>query len=597
MQFLVLSILDRLDHLNAVVASAASAPATNPTTSNWLVHLLRNSTNADHSVNVAQSVVILAIVAATGLLLGTIRFPAKITLGVAGVLFAGLFFGQMGFKIDHNVMDFAREFGLILFVYTIGVQVGPGFLASLRKQGLPLNLMAAGIVVLGVAITIGIALFAFEKHERPIAVGILSGATTNTPSLGAARTALRDIKDVPEATRPKLGMAYAMAYPFGIVGIILTMLIMKAVFKISTQKEADLLAAADSRTGKKLETMNLELKNPNLDGLFLRDVPTLGQSGVVVSRVLQAGHAQVAKGDTVLKLGDILLAVGPREALEDLKLIVGVESKVDVKATPSKLTARRLLVTKSGVLGQTIQEIDPLARFGVIVTRINRGDVEIPPTPSTKIQFGDALVVVGEPEAIKQVALEMGDSPKQLNHPQIIPIFVGIALGVIIGSWPFTFSGMPAPVRLGLAGGPLLIAIVLSRLGNIGSLVWYLPQSANFALREVGIVLFLACVGLASGEGFVKTLVDQGWVWMIYGVIITFLPLLIMALFARIVMKMNYLPLCGLLAGSMTDPPALAFAGSMTGSDAPSVSYATVYPLVMLLRVLSGQAMILFLMS
>lgn len=578
----------------AAAAATTTATQAEPATAGWLTELFYNPHHRE-AVEVAQSVLVIGLVAAAGLFLGTVKV-FRISLGIGGVLFAGLLFGHLGFRINPQILHFAREFGLILFVYTIGMQVGPGFLSSLRRNGLPLNLMAASIVLLGVAITVAIALVAFDKPDRAVAVGLFSGATTNTPSLAAARQALKDVPSAPAGLPATLGNAYAVAYPFGILGIIFAMLLIRGVFRINTQKEGELLAALSSKDASKLETLNLELKNPNLDGLAIRDVPTLGQSGVVISRVLKAGQAQVAHGDTVLKLGDVLLAVGPREGLEDLKLIVGAESKVDVKAVPSHLSSRRLLVTKPQALGKSIRELDPLKRFGVVVTRIHRAEVELPPAPDVKLQFADHILVVGEADAIKAFAQDVGDAPKQLNHPHIIPIFLGIALGVILGSWPISVAGMPAPVKLGLAGGPLLVAIVLSRIGNIGPLVWYMPMSANFMLRELGIVLFLACVGLDSGGEFVSTLRTHGLQWMFYGALITAVPLLVVGLVGRTIFKVNYMNLCGLLSGSMTDPPALAFAGQMTGSEAPHVAYATVYPLVMILRIITAQVMILMLM-
>jgi putative transport protein len=328
----------------------------------------------------------------------------------------------------------------------------------------------------------------------------------------------------------------------------------------------------------------------------LERVPTLAESGVVISRVMKNGQTMVGSADTTLHIGDVLLAVGPRERLEELKVIVGTESRVDVRGIPSKITTRRIVVTKSGALGKTIQELAIGTRFNVRITRVSRAEIELPPTPDLKLQFADNLLAVGEESAIRAVANELGDSPKRLNFPQIIPIFVGIALGVILGSWPVSLPGVPAPVKLGLAGGPLVVAILLSRLGNIGPLVWHMPISANFILREIGIVLFLACVGLQSGNRFVETLTQgPGLQWALYGAAITFVPLFLVALFARMIYKLNYMSLCGLLAGSMTDPPALAFATGMTSSEAPSVSYATVYPLVMLLRVLAAQGMVIFL--
>lgn len=558
----------------------------------WLNNLFFDTGSA------AQAALILALVIVVGLGLGAIRVFG-VGLGVAGVLFAGLIFGHFRLGVNHEVMEFAREFGLILFVYTIGVQVGPGFLASLRKQGLPLNLMAAAIVLLGVATTVFVAFVFLSPAERPAALGLFSGATTNTPSLAAAQQALKDLPGAPgEAAQALPGLGYAVAYPFGILGILLTMLLVRTVFRVDLRREAEALARQHRRDEAHLATRNLEVRNPNIEGLPLSAVPTLDGSGIVVSRVLHGDETRVARGDTVLHGGDVLLAVGPEEALERLRVVVGEESPTDVRAAPgSAITTRRILVTRDQALNKTIPELDMGNRYGVIVTRINRGAVDLPVTLGVRLQFGDNLVVVGEAEAIERAAREvLGDSVKRLNHPQILPIFVGVALGVLLGSWPINLPGFPAPVKLGLAGGPLLVAIVLSRLGKVGPLVWYLPLSANMALREVGIALFLACVGLKSGDQFLATLAGgEGLRWMACGALITALPLLTVGLFAHLVLKLNYLYLCGLLAGSMTDPPALAFAGTLTNSEAPSVAYATVYPLVMLLRVLAAQAIALFL--
>jgi len=571
-----------LTHTLAALAAGSSS---------WLKDLFSQD-------SVAHAVLILGLVAAAGLAIGTVRV-FKVSLGVAGVLFAGLAFGQMGFSINQQVTEFAREFGLILFVYTIGIQVGPGFIASLRRNGLPLNLMAAAIVLLGVAMTLLVYFAMMHRQDLPAAVGLFAGATTNTPSLAAAGEALRQAAGDGERAAQVLkqpGIAYAVAYPFGIIGIILTMLLVRAVFRIDPQHEAELLAAMQPRP-EPLQTLNLEVRNPNLDGVRIRDLPTLGDSGVVISRVLHDGQIQVARGDTILHSGDVIHAVGPRRGLEQLRLIVGVESPIDLKGLPAAITSRRLLVTRTRALGRSIQELDPLKRFGLMVTRISRAEIELPPTAEVKLQFGDTLVVVGEEAAIARFAQEVGDAPRQLNHPQVIPLFLGIALGVLVGSWPLSLPGLPAPVKLGLAGGPLIVAIILSRLGNIGPLVWYMPISANFLLREVGIVLFLAAVGLRSGDQFLQTLAGPGLLWMGYGALITLVPLLVVGFAARIFYKLNYLSLCGLLAGSMTDPPALAFAGAMTGSESPSIAYATVYPLVMLLRVLSAQAMVILLFT
>jgi putative transport protein len=540
--------------------------------------------------SVSLTILVLSVAAAAGLGLGSIRIFG-ITLGIGGVLFAGLLVGQLlgPGKLSAEILDFSREFGLILFVYTIGVQVGPGFFASLRRQGLPLNLMAAAIVLLGALITIGISFWGGVGMAD--AVGLLCGGTTNTPSLAAASQALRENKGM-DSTAGTVS-AYAIAYPFGILGIILTMVMIRSLFRVSLKAENEALAR-EMPSRPPLAKMSLEVANPNLDGRAIGRIPSLDDGDVVVSRILKGGVLQVASPETIVGMGDVLLAVGPREALEDLRVVVGRESRTDLSALPSEITARRFLVTQNKALGLTVDELDLLGRLGVAITRIRRGEVELPPSPNVVLQFGDSVMAVGEAEALKKAAKELGDSPRQLNHPQVIPIFVGIALGVIVGSIPIRIAGIPAPVKLGLAGGPLIVAILLSRFSKIGPLVWYLPQSANFALREVGIVLFLATVGVNSGSQFFQTLImGDGLYWMAMGALITAGPLVTVALFARMVMKLNYMSLCGLLAGSMTDPPALQFAGTVTQSDAPSIAYASVYPLVMLLRVLVAQVLVL----
>jgi putative transport protein len=553
-----------------------------------------------------------------GLAIGSIRIKG-VSLGIAGVLFSGLIVGHFygpGYwtpptaghfegGLDEHVLHFAQEFGLILFVYTIGVQVGPGFFASLRKQGLPLNIMAASIVLLSVLVTVGIRYVG--QVETPAAVGLFSGATTNTPSLAASQAALRD--QLSKQKHPETGqplytadqirekvnvpvLGYAVAYPFGIMGIIMAMLLIRGIGRIDPHKEAEAFAALGARKEKALSVMNIEVKNPNLHGKRIIDIPALPELGVVISRVARNGDAKVARRETVLEQGNVLLAVGPKERLNQLRDVVGDESTIDIRTLPSKIITRRVVVTQNQVLGKTVAELDLSQRFGVMMTRLARVDVEIPPT-RTKLQFGDTCVLVGEEESVKEAAAFLGDQVKKLSHPQIIPIFVGIVLGVIVGSWPINI-GLPAPVKLGLAGGPLVVAIILSRLGHIGPLVWHLPASANLAIREIGIVLFLACVGLRSGDQFLDTLRNgDGFYWMAVATLITILPLLVVGFIGRFVYKVNFLTLCGVLAGSMTDPPALAFANTVSQSDAPSVSYATVYPLTMLLRVLSAQALVL----
>jgi putative transport protein len=551
----------------------------------WLIELLRGD-------SVAHSVLILSLVAASGMLLGSVRVFG-ITLGVAGVLFTGLLFGHFKASINLHVLEFAREFGLILFVYTVGMQVGPGFIASLRQQGLPLNLMAASVVVLGVVTTVAVSLWG--GIDMATAVGLFAGGTTNTPALGAAQQALKNLTNYTEELGKLPGLGYAIAYPFGIIGIIMTMGLIRTLFRIQPAAEAAEFTRQQQSNTPKLTTLNLVIENANLKGLPLSKVPGLTDSGVVISRIYHEGKVEVAQPDTVIQPGDVVLAVGPQHKVEEMRLILGSPSTMDLRRIGAHVTTRRVVVTKKQILGHSLDELDLHEKYGVTITRISRAEIEFTPTSNFRFQFGDTVLVVGEEADIQRVAQLLGNSPKQLNHPQVVPIFVGIALGILLGSWPFQFANVPAPVRLGLAGGPLLAAIILSRIGRIGSVVWYMPLSANFMLREVGITLFLACVGLKAGDQFLPTLLrGQGLYWMGMASLITLVPLLVVGLIARSFYKLNFMSVCGLLAGSMTDPPALAFANTISGSDSPSVAYATVYPLTMFLRVLSAQILVLF---
>lgn len=551
----------------------------------WLVELLSGE-------SVAHAVLILSFVAASGMLVGSVRLFG-VSLGVAGVLFTGLLLGHLKVSLNMHVLEFAREFGLILFVYTVGMQVGPGFISSLRQQGLPLNLMAAGVVGLGVVLTIAISLWA--GIDMATAVGLFAGGTTNTPALGAAQQALKNVAGYTEDMGKLPGLGYAIAYPFGIIGIILTMGFIKTIFRIKPVSEAAEFTRQLQSNTPKLTTLNLAVENPNLQGLPISRIPGLLDSGVVISRICHEGKIEVARPDMLLQKGDTVLAVGPHDKVDEIRLIVGSPSPLDLRREATHLTTRRVVVTKKQVLGKTLDELCLHEKYGVTITRISRAEIEFTPTSNFRFQFADTVLVVGEEEDIENAAHLLGNAPKQLDHPQVVPIFIGIALGILLGSWPFQFPHVPAPVRLGLAGGPLLAAILLSRIGRIGSVVWYMPLSANFMLREVGITLFLACVGLRSGDQFLPTLLHgQGAYWMLMASMITLVPLVIVGVFARAVYRLNFMSICGLLSGSMTDPPALAFANSMAGSDSPSVSYATVYPLTMFLRVLSAQLLVLF---
>ncbi len=542
----------------------------------------------------AQTVVILCIVGALGLAIGSIRVLG-VSLGIGGVLFAGLLFGHFNISLQEHVMDFVREFGLILFVYTIGMQVGPGFFGSLRRHGMQLNLLALSIVLLG--LLVAVVIHRAGGVPVPVVAGLFAGATTNTPALAAAQQALKDVVGLPPEAITQPALAYAIAYPFGILGIIFTMLLIRWVFRVDPHEEAKQFLQQQVASIPRPVTMNIEVQNPNLEGLPLERVPLYAESGVVVSRILHGNEVVVAQPDSVIHVGDVLLAVGPREKLEEFKLVVGKETSTDIRRIPSAITTKRIIVTKKSAVGKSLEELETPRIYDVAITRVSRSDIEFTPTPDFKLQFGDTVLAVGESSAIQKVAQELGDSPKQLNHPQMIPILLGIVLGVILGAYPVFFPGVPAPVRLGLAGGPLIVAILLSRLGRLGPLVWYMPISANFMMREIGIVLFLACVGLRAGGQFMSTLLHgDGVKWMAYGVAITLIPIVTVSLVARLHLKQNFASMCGVLAGSMTDPPALAFAGQVTGSEVPYISYATVYPLTMLMRVLGAQALVIVLM-
>lgn len=554
----------------------------------WLIQLFTGH-------NTAHTVIILSMVIALGVAIGHVKIFG-ISLGIAGVLFSGLAFGHFHLTVNEEIIEFAREFGLILFVYTIGMQVGPGFFASFRRQGLKLNLLAISVVLLGVATAI--AIHFLGGLDIPVVVGLLSGAVTNTPGLGAAQQALRErLADQPDVLALP-GMAYAVAYPFGILGIILTMIAVRYFFRINPEQEAVAFDESHGHKGAQPANYNIAVTNSRLVGQQVRRLASLVQAEFVISRLLRQDKVEVPTAETTLQMGDVLHVVCTPENAEKLAMVVGdVTKDVDVRKVNSLLTSRNILVTQNAVVGKSIRELDLMSRYGVAITRINRAGLELVAKAGSELMIGDRITVVGEESQLKKVSVELGDSLKVLNHPNILPVFIGIIIGVIVGSIPFQIPGVPAPVKLGLAGGPLLVSILLSRWGRVGPVVWYLPLSANLVLREVGITLFLACVGLKSGGRFIETLVaGDGLYWLAMGALITAVPMVIVGFTARYVFKLNYLSLCGLLAGSMTDPPALGFANQIASSDAPSITYASVYATVMFLRILTAQAIVLLLL-
>lgn len=545
--------------------------------------------------DIARVMLTLSLVAVGGLALGQIKVRG-VGLGIGGVLFAGLAAGhaarEAGVAFDAHVLHFVREFGLILFVYTIGVQVGPGFFVALKRAGLRLNLLAAAIVALGLATAAAIHLV--SGAPLPAVLGIFSGAVTNTPSLGAAQEILGAVHaPTGQMALPSLG--YAVAYPFGIAGILLAMGLLRAAFRIDPIAEAAAFERQRNAEVASLETLDVAVRNPGVVGLAVKDIVRADQ-GVVASRMMRAGQLRVPHPDTPVEPGDVLHLVGSRPRLDRLKTYLGQEAEVPLTTKGTDIRWERLVVTSDGVLGKSIAQLDIADSYDVVFSRVTRAGVELVPSPALRLQFGDILTAIGLPKDIQRVSSLIGNSRRRLQQVEFIPVFIGIALGLLIGSIPLHLPGMPAPLKLGLAGGPLVAAILLSRLGHLGPLVWFMPPAANTALREIGIVLFLAVVGLMSGGRFVETLVHgDGATWVLYGALITMVPLLIVGFVARAVMKMNYLTACGLLSGSMTDPPALAFANAMSVSEAPSLAYATVYPLVMCLRILAPQVLVLML--
>ncbi|MEZ7001064.1 putative transporter [Klebsiella variicola] len=540
---------------------------------------------------IALTVSVLALVAVVGLWIGNVKIRG-VGFGIGGVLFGGIIVGhfvdQAGVALSSPMLHFIQEFGLILFVYTIGIQVGPGFFASLRVSGLRLNLFAILIVILGGLVTA--VLHKLFNIPLPVVLGIFSGAVTNTPALGAGQQILRDL-GVPFEVVDQMGMSYAMAYPFGICGILLTMWLVRLFFRINVEKEAQRFEESSGNGHANLHTINVRVENPNLNQMAIQDVPMLISDNIVCSRLKRGELLMVPAPGTLIQAGDLLHLVGRPEDLHNAQLVIGQEVATSLSTRGTDLKVERVVVTNEKVLGKKIRDLHVKQRYDVVISRLNRAGVELVASSSASLQFGDILNLVGRQEAIDAVAAELGNAQQKLQQVQMLPVFIGIGLGVLLGSIPLFIPGFPAALKLGLAGGPLIMALILGRIGSIGKLYWFMPPSANLALRELGIVLFLAVVGLKSGGDFVATLTQgEGLSWIAYGIFITAIPLLTVGILARMLAKMNYLTLCGMLAGSMTDPPALAFANNLHAtSGAAALSYATVYPLVMFLRIITPQ--------
>lgn len=541
--------------------------------------------------DIALTVSILALVAVVGLFIGNVKFRG-VGLGIGGVLFGGIIVGhfvsQAGMTLSSDMLHVIQEFGLILFVYTIGIQVGPGFFASLRVSGLRLNLFAILIVVIGGLVTA--LLHKLFNISLPVVLGIFSGAVTNTPALGAGQQILRDL-GTPMEMVDQMGMSYAMAYPFGICGILFTMWLLRVMFRVNVETEAQQHESTRTNGGALIKTINIRVDNPNLHDLAIKDVPILNGDKIICSRLKREETLKVPSPETLIQLGDLLHLVGQPADLHNAQLVIGQEVDTSLSTKGTDLRVERVVVTNENVLGKRIRDLHFKERYDVVISRLNRAGVELVASSDISLQFGDILNLVGRPSAIDAVANVLGNAQQKLQQVQMLPVFIGIGLGVLLGSIPVFVPGFPAALKLGLAGGPLIMALILGRIGSIGKLYWFMPPSANLALRELGIVLFLSVVGLKSGGDFVNTLVNgEGLSWIGYGALITAVPLMTVGILARMLAKMNYLTMCGMLAGSMTDPPALAFANNLHAtSGAAALSYATVYPLVMFLRIITPQ--------
>lgn len=544
--------------------------------------------------DIALTVSLISLVSVIGLWLGQIKIRG-VGLGIGGVLFGGIlvahFAAQWGIQLDPHTLHFIQEFGLILFVYTIGIQVGPAFFSSLRQSGLKLNGFALLIVALsGLLVIILHKLFAIPL---PAILGVFSGAVTNTPSLGAGQQILNELG----ADTAVMGMGYAIAYPFGIIGILISMWLIRVLLHINIEQEATEFERHHNADKIGLSTQNVKITNPNLNGLTLKELPDFELHDVVYSRLKRNGELFVPKVDTQLQIGDILHLVGEPSTLRKMQLILGENVETSLSTKGTMFRSERAVVTNEKVFGKQIRQLMLKGKYDVVISRLNRAGVELVANGEMHLQFGDVLTLVGRKEDIDTVMAIIGNAQQKLQQVQMLPIFIGIGLGVLLGSIPLYLPGFPVALKLGLAGGPLVVALLLARIGSIGKLYWFMPPSANLALREIGIVLFLAVVGWKAGGNFLSTLLSKdGMIWIAAGAVITAIPLLITAIVARLYGKLNYLTLCGLLAGSMTDPPALAFANALKETNgAAALAYATVYPLVMFCRIVLPQILAILL--
>lgn len=554
----------------------------------WLITLISKE-------SIAQTLLIYSFAISAGVLLGKIKFGG-VSLGVTFVLFIGLALGHFGFTVNDELLHFIKEFGLILFIFSIGLQVGPGFFSSFKKDGMLLNALAFSIVLLGIVTAIVIYLVSNGTLEMPMLVGVLSGAVTNTPGLGAAQEALKQLFDAGQISEvPQIGLGYAVAYPLGVIGTILGLILIRVIFRIKLDKENEVLINKHNENKQdKPEKITLKVTNKAIFGKTLQECKDLIGRKFVISRIMHQDSTFVPWKNTIIEENDLLLVVCSTNDLSAITAFVGETTSFVWEDKNSQLVSRRIVITQNKINGKTIRDLNLRTLFGVNITRINRSGIDLLGRPDLVLQVGDRVMVVGELDAIKKVEHFLGNTLKRLNEPHLITIFFGILIGILVGSIPFYLPGMPMAAKLGLAGGPLIIAILLGRFGYKIKLITYTTQSANLMLREIGISLFLASVGISSGGKFIETLVTgNGLLMMGAGFLITIIPLLVVGTIARSVFHLNYFTLLGLVAGSSTNPPALAYSNTIAPNDEPAVAYSTVYPLTMFLRIISAQLLIL----
>ncbi len=541
--------------------------------------------------SVAGSVLALSLVIALGIALGKIKIKG-VSIGSTWILFVGIFLSHMGLNADSHCLHFAREIGLIFFVYSIGLQVGPGFFSSFKEGGVRLNAIALFMILFGVALAVGI--YFATSLDMPTVVGILSGAVTNTPGLGAAQQTYADMKG---EGADLISLGYAVAYPLGVLGAIASMMLLRRIFRINLDSERAILHSREG-AGSSAKRLTFRVENPALFGMEISKIAELSKRHLVISRILRADSSvEIPTASSALRSGDSVLVVLESKDEAFVGAFIGRPVEMEWRKLDTKLVSRRILITRPNLNGKSLGKLGLFGGGAYNITRVNRAGIDLVAHPGLKLQMGDGVTVVGSADAVEGVEKLLGNSMKRLREPNLIPIFFGIFLGVLLGSVPFAFPGIPQPVKLGLAGGPLVVAILIGRFGYRINMVTYTTLSANLMLREMGISLFLASVGLGAGANFFSTLLGGGYVWIAYGALITMLPMLAAGAVARGVFKMDYFSICGMLSGASTNPPALAYSNAVAANDAPAVSYATVYPLSMFMRVLTAQMLILFFCS